>query len=182
MSAFTFLWSICLVVNLLIPVSFVGVNNGMSESLEKLMCDKLIDVLKSLFNSYEVFLSSLLDRSDFSNCFDCLSFENFRLSNALNTIFLPSRSTIVLLNKSSFISPRLELSNYLICFPPQVVFLIVCCININKISSNIITKNMYFFKFSKTVRFIISFISHFTSMSFFSSYFNSFYLTHNFRI
>ena len=154
----------------------------MSGPLEKLMWDEIIDVLKSLFNSYEVFLSSLLDCSDFSNCFDCLSFQNFRLSNALNTISLPSRSTIALLNKSSFISPRLELFNYLICFPPQVVFLIVCCININKISSNIITKNIYFFKFSKTVRFIISFISHFTSMSFFSSYFNSSYLTHNFRI
>ena len=37
----------------------------MSESLEKLVCDVLIDVLKSLFKFNEAYLSSLCD---YSNC------------------------------------------------------------------------------------------------------------------
>ena len=57
----------------------------MLESLEKRVCDALLDVLKSLSNFNEVYLSSLLDCfdcsdcSDYSDCLDCLSLENIPL-------------------------------------------------------------------------------------------------------
>ena len=57
----------------------------MLESLEKRVCDALLDVLKSLSNFNEVYLSSLLDCfdcsdcSDCSDCLDCLSLENIPL-------------------------------------------------------------------------------------------------------
>ena len=71
----------------------------MSESIGKLMCGALLDVIKSLFNFDGVCLSSLLYCSD---CFNFLSFENIPLSNALKTISLPLRSAIALFNTSSF--------------------------------------------------------------------------------
>ena len=53
----------------------------MSESF-----DALLDVIKSLFNFHEVYLSLVLDCSDCSNCSDCSdcsSIENIPLSNIL---------------------------------------------------------------------------------------------------
>ena len=42
----------------------------MSELLEKVMCDALLDVIKSLFIFEEAYLSLL---PDYSDCSDCLS-------------------------------------------------------------------------------------------------------------
>ena len=67
------------------PVPLSGVNNGMLESFEKQLCDALLDVLKSLSNFNEVYLSSMLhcfnypDCSDCYDCLDCLSLENIGL-------------------------------------------------------------------------------------------------------
>ena len=63
----------------------------MSELLEKLLFDALLDVFKLLSNFNEVYLSSLLDWFDYSDCSDCSNFSGFKqipLSNALNTISL----------------------------------------------------------------------------------------------
>ena len=79
------LWSIHLGTNILSPVPLSGVNNGMLESFEKQLCDALLDVLKSLSNFNEVYLSSMLDCfnypdcSDCYDCLDCLSLENIGL-------------------------------------------------------------------------------------------------------
>ena len=105
-----------------VPFFFIGVNNWFSLSLEKLLLDALLDVFKSLSNFNEAYLSSLLDWSDCSDCFDYLSHENNPFSNALDTISLPWSSTIALFNTTSFTFFELEscglasLSNSLIYF------------------------------------------------------------------
>ena len=70
------------------PVPFLCQGNGMSKSLEKSVCDALLDVLKSLSN-----LSWLLDCSDCFDCSVCLSYENIPLSNVLNAIALFNMSS-----------------------------------------------------------------------------------------
>ena len=74
--------------NNLIPVLFLGVNNEMFESLEKLLFFALLDVFKSISNFSEVYLSLLLDCSDYYDCSDYLDLKSIPLSNTLNTIFL----------------------------------------------------------------------------------------------
>ena len=56
---FSISWSVCSAVSIWSLVFFLfvfGVKNGMSESLEKLMCGALLDVIKLLFNFDEVCL------------------------------------------------------------------------------------------------------------------------------
>ena len=80
----------------------------MSESLKNVLCDKLLHVLKLLYNIDGVCLSLLLvwsDCSDCSECSDCLSIENIRLLNSYSFIFLKLKlccGFVLLLNSSIY--------------------------------------------------------------------------------
>ena len=129
----------------------------MSKSLEKLMCDSLLDILKSLSN-----LSSVRD---------CSGLENIPLSNASNTICLPLRSVIALVNVFILWS-CLDFKIFnILC---QMVLFSVWYVHINDVVCSFMTKSTHCFEFSKIIRFNMSPINNFTSISFFSFIFKSF--------
>ena len=65
--------------------------------------------------------------------------------------------------------------NYMVLFTflnilCQIVFFSICHIHINDIISNFFRKNTYCFQFFKITGFITSFVSHFASINYFSSF------------